>query len=214
MGNMKTHLALHSGWKPFVCPAPDCRRAFSQLGNLKSHQKKLHPDLALAPLILPPTPSVAEGTMVVAGGVEGPALDALGPQQGPARKRVARARSASSPALPTIAAPSAASATTTTTTTTGRKRSQSKGSCDSAPALTTSDWLALMEVVVEVAVPLPVPDCLEDGARGGSGGGIGQKGEVQELELEQSFLPARRDARLASPEEIILARMKRVIGRT
>jgi hypothetical protein len=183
MGNMKTHLALHSGAKPFICPAPDCQRAFSQLGNLKSHQKKLHPDLPLAPLIMPPTPPVTEGDMVAPV----PVLPA-----GSARKRVARARSASSPALPTLSSPVAH---------TGRVRSHSKGSCDSAPTASISDWLSLMEVVVEEATPLPVPECLEGGM------------EVEMDGSDGGYFPVHRDDRLPSPEEIILARMKRVIGR-
>ncbi|TPX68202.1 hypothetical protein SpCBS45565_g03288 [Spizellomyces sp. 'palustris'] len=39
---MKTHELLHLGIKPFTCGIEGCDRAFSQLGNLKSHQAKVH----------------------------------------------------------------------------------------------------------------------------------------------------------------------------
>ncbi|KAJ3155288.1 hypothetical protein HDU86_004378 [Geranomyces michiganensis] len=42
MGNRKTHMLLHLGVKPYICGIEDCDRAFSQLGNLKSHQLKVH----------------------------------------------------------------------------------------------------------------------------------------------------------------------------
>jgi uncharacterized Zn-finger protein len=35
MGNMKTHQLLHSGIRPYCCDFPDCKKNFTQLGNLK-----------------------------------------------------------------------------------------------------------------------------------------------------------------------------------
>ncbi|KAI8894736.1 hypothetical protein BC833DRAFT_201655 [Globomyces pollinis-pini] len=51
MGNMKTHeqciptftyLLVHRGIRPYPCNINGCDKSFTQLGNLKSHQAKVH----------------------------------------------------------------------------------------------------------------------------------------------------------------------------
>nr|XP_045613795.1 zinc finger protein 883-like [Procambarus clarkii] len=39
-GNMKGHRLLHAGIKPHECP--ECGKAFTQLGNMKTHRMRIH----------------------------------------------------------------------------------------------------------------------------------------------------------------------------
>ncbi|ORY55723.1 hypothetical protein BCR35DRAFT_315980 [Leucosporidium creatinivorum] len=41
---LTTHKRSHSKEKPFVCPLPTCRRAFTVFSNLKRHTK-IHPEV-------------------------------------------------------------------------------------------------------------------------------------------------------------------------
>ncbi|CAK7896500.1 hypothetical protein CAAN1_04S06744 [[Candida] anglica] len=41
-GNLAAHKLTHDNLKPFACKLDDCDKAFTQLGNLKSHQNRFH----------------------------------------------------------------------------------------------------------------------------------------------------------------------------
>lgn len=43
-GNLAAHLLTHKNEKPFKCKLDGCDKAFTQLGNLKSHQNRFHLD--------------------------------------------------------------------------------------------------------------------------------------------------------------------------
>eukprot|EP00842_Homolaphlyctis_polyrhiza_P006433 jgi/Hompol1/6791/HPOL_002332-RA len=65
MGNMRTHSLLHLGVKPFVCTHDRCSKSFTQLGNLKSHQSKVH-GIQSSPNPLVPTLDASEMRMLKA----------------------------------------------------------------------------------------------------------------------------------------------------
>ncbi|KAG0325434.1 hypothetical protein BG004_003221 [Podila humilis] len=48
LGNLKTHERIHDEVKPFMCRLPGCGKTFSQLGNLKTHTVKMHPDVHIS----------------------------------------------------------------------------------------------------------------------------------------------------------------------
>ncbi|KAF9107448.1 hypothetical protein BGX29_006315 [Mortierella sp. GBA35] len=54
---------IHDEVKPFMCRLPGCGKTFSQLGNLKTHTAKMHPDVAISDdeLSIRTTPTTAGG---------------------------------------------------------------------------------------------------------------------------------------------------------
>ncbi|KAG0310499.1 hypothetical protein BGZ97_012527 [Linnemannia gamsii] len=44
LGNLKTHERKHTGERPYKCRHPGCDKTFTQLGNLKTHER-IHDDV-------------------------------------------------------------------------------------------------------------------------------------------------------------------------
>lgn len=38
--HLKTHLNYHCGYKPYICPHPNCEQSFTQSSNMRTHSKK------------------------------------------------------------------------------------------------------------------------------------------------------------------------------